>query len=298
MRPTRYKSARTLVRPIGRLPNEPKPEFRDKLRRVREHFERFNVDAADLCQWLMGLRPNAKNGDPATVPFWRFFLEPEFADCELDEKETDRLRSTVFDAASGLAPLESLKIQSLPNPVRDSLTAIVGRARTSNTRQLFERMRGMFAPHRMVLLKSAAEWIVARYQRGMDNWERQHAEWELERQAWEGEHPALTPDVRKLFTEIFISLNEHPDGTGTPGVRRKNPRICSWDRLKLGKDNCVYAGQKGHGPQCWEFSQFVAAQKNGGTIKKFFIDTANRFLAIRREIEKPEVKRKLKTSPR
>ena len=296
MLPTRYKPARTLVRPLGRLPHEPRKEFVEKCRRVRMHFEQFNIDVADLCQWLMSLRPNTRIGDAQSTVFWDFFLNPSILTVEADEKERDRWRLAAFDELLQIRFGHDPNAPPWSEEFRSAIRHVAQRPKSATAQRLFDRLRSLTAPHRLVLLKSAAEWIIARYQRGMENWQRQFAEWQREKEEWEAAHPNLTPEVRDAFTRVFKNLFENPDGDGKIGVRRKNPRICSWERLKLNKDNCVYAGQKGHGPLCWEFSKFVKAQKNAGTIKTFFVDVANKYLHVRRNLSKPGVK--LKKSPR
>ena len=74
---TRYSEARTLVRGLRRLGGESREEFKRKVLRLRRHFEQFNVDVSELCQWLMGLRPSGKGGGVATKEFCEFFLEPD-----------------------------------------------------------------------------------------------------------------------------------------------------------------------------------------------------------------------------
>ena len=47
---SRYRQARTLVCRLCRLAGEDPGAFKQKVARLRDHFERFNVDASELCQ--------------------------------------------------------------------------------------------------------------------------------------------------------------------------------------------------------------------------------------------------------
>jgi hypothetical protein len=273
--------------------------FKRKVARLREHFERFNVDVSDLCQWLMSLRPKDRVGKSGEPAFWDFFLAPNLDGVAADETEPDRWRLAVFDYISGLRPEIELAGRPVPELLRQAMLVVSGRTKTTTTTRLFDRLRSMEPSHRLVLLKAAAEWIVARYQRGLENWTRQHDEWEKEKEAWESEHPRLTEHVRNRFTRVFKELVEEPTGNGPKGVRRKNPRICPYERLRQNKDNCIYAGEKGHGPLCWRYVGFVRHQKERGRFNdEHFWENAERYLTVRRTLEKPDVRRKLRGSPR
>jgi hypothetical protein len=294
---TRYKQERTLVRRLRRLPKEDRKQFRAKVARLRTHFERFNLDVADLCQWLMSLRP--KDADPGVPVFWDFFLEPALDAVQANETERDRWRLFVFDDVAGIRSATQLADRPVPAPLREAMRWAAKRPMTSTAERLFQRLRGLGPPHRLVLVKAAAEWIVARYQRGVENRKRQREEWEKEKREWEAKHPQLTEQVRNKFTEIFKNLVEDPEGTASKGVRRKNPRLCLQERLSQDKDNCVYAGEKGHGPLCWKYVEFVRSQKEQGKFnEKRFWENAAKYLEVRRQLDRSEVKRKLKTSPR
>jgi hypothetical protein len=201
----RYETARTLVRRLCRLPGEDKTAYRAKVRRLREHFERFNVDVAELCQWWMTLRK--KFDDPQTPERFGtlgdFLLEPSIADTEADEKTRDRWRLAIFDAVAGFSHQVHLQDAVLPDNLRKAITQATQEPRNNTTAKLFDRLAKLEKPHRLVLLKSAAEWIVARYQRGMANWLRQHEEWEKEKHEWEQQHPELTPDIRERYNAIY-----------------------------------------------------------------------------------------------
>ena len=279
--PSRYRQSRTLVRRLCRLPGETRADFRRKVLRLREHFERFNVDVSDLCQWLMGLRPKDRDGDPGVPTFWHFFLTPSVDGVDADESERDRCRLAVFDAVAGIRSEIRIGDQSLSQALKDAVSQVAQRPKTVSTQQLFERMRGLDPAHRLVLTKSAAEWIVARYQHGVENWQRQRAEWEKEKQEWEGRHPVLRQEICEQFTQIFKSLVWDPEKP--PGVKNKRPRICPYERLKVDSDNCIYAGEKGHGPLCWKYATFVRDQKkqNGKFNEKHFCDNAEMYLRFR-----------------
>jgi hypothetical protein len=278
---SRYREARTLVRRLCRLPGEDRAEFRRKIARLREHFNQFNVDVADLCQWLMGIRPKGTDADRGLVEFWGFFLEPSVDGVEADEAERDRWRLAVFDAVAGIRPNVRLGDRPLPESLCEAIKFVAQLPKKKNATRLFERMPGLDPAHRLVLLKAAAEWIVARYQRGIENWERQHEEWVKEKQDWEAHHPALTEDVRSRLTTIFKELVWDPDKP--PGVRNKRPRICGHDRLSQNKDTCIYAGEKGHGPLCWKYVEFLGSLKAAGAKSQalFFAKNAERYVRSR-----------------
>jgi hypothetical protein len=135
--------------------------------------------------------------------------------------------------------------------------------------------------HRQVLAKAAAEWIVAHYFRGYQNWECQREEWEKEKTEWEKEHPELTETVRQEFNEIFKSLK----------IRIKKPRVCSWERLKAGKKDCEWAGErifgKNHGSLCVKYKKFLYDYKRhleaGKKFnEKYFVENANIYLELRK----------------
>ena len=284
MSQTRYREERTLVRRLCRLPGEDRTEFKRKVARLREHFERFNVDVSELCQWLMGLRRECADADKpgGFGTLGDFILEPSLEGSDADETERDRWRLAVFDDAAGLRRASDLGGRPVPESLRQAMERSAGGRRTPTSRRLFERLRVLGPAHRLVLLKAATEWTVARYQRGVENWVRQREEWEKEKTAWEGRHPALTEEVRNRFTDVFKSLRD-PERDGSPGMRRKNPRICGYERLRENKDNCIYAGEKGHGPLCWKYVDFVKDQKarNKRFNKKHFAENAEKYLAFR-----------------
>lgn len=289
MTQSRYREARTLVRRLCRLPREDQAEFRRKIARLREHFERFNVDVSELCQWLMGLRrrQEKRDGDGSFGVLGIFILDPSLPDVEADEPERDRWRLEVFDEVAGMRPATGPINAALPipAPLRDAITVAAAEAGTPTVRKLFARLRALEPAHRLVLLKAAAEWVVARYQRGVENWRCQRAEWEKEKNDWEKRHPNLTPQIRDQFTDIFKKLADpDPGRPGKQGVRSKRPRICPHDRLLQNKDNCIYAGEKGHGPLCWKYHEFRRTQR----ISKHFPTNAETYIRNRRRLKKPE----------
>lgn len=278
---TRYKESRTLVRGLRRLYDERREDFKCKVLRLRRQFEKFNINASEICQWLMAIRPGGKKGCDATKDFWEFFLEPErFLDDE-DKDESERYRRIVFDIAAGLETESNVADVGLSQPVVDSVRKVAKLSPTPTARKLFERLLVLDASHRQVLLKAAAEWIVARYLRGYQNWERQHEEWAKEKAEWEKEHPKLAVSVREEFNDIFKGLK----------IRSKKYRVCKWEQLKAGKDNCEYAGEsigkKRHGMLCVKYKKFLdsygresGAGKNFN--KKYFVENAKDYINLRR----------------
>jgi hypothetical protein len=257
--PSRYKEARTLVRRVCRLPHEEKREFKRKIARVRAHFERFNVDVSDLCQWLMSLRAKKEGEDRGVPVFWDFFLNPTIEGIQPDETVSDRWRLAVFDDVAGIAPVFELAGRPVADSLRQAIREVAERPKTPTAERLFERLHRLEPPHRLVLVKAAAEWIAARYQHGIENWKRQREEWEKEKREWEARHPQLTEPARIVFTDVFKNLIEDPEGDGAKGLRRKNPRICAYERLSQNKDSCVYAGERGHDPLFGSLRAFRAS---------------------------------------
>lgn len=279
---TRYRESRILVRGLCRLPGEERTGYRSKVACLRKHFERFNTDTAELCQWWFALRKQTGAGvSPASFGLLGdFLLEPTLEGVDADEPERDRWRLAVFDAVAGIRPANSLKGNPVPQPLLDAIKAADDLPRSKSAKRLFTRLKDFEPAHRLVLLKSAAEWIIARYQRGVENWVRQHAEWEREKLEWEKAHPQLTPTLQQKFTGIFRQLKNDEKKGGT-GVTRKQPRICPHERLKQNLNNCCYAGEKGHGPLCSTYAEFVkkqkAATKDRFNDRKFF-EYASRFI--------------------
>jgi hypothetical protein len=284
MSPSRYRQARTLVRRLCRLPEQPPADFKQNIARLRDHFERFNVDTSELCQWFMGLRK--QYGDPDSPAGFGlvgdFLLEPHLDNLQPDEPERDRWRLAVFDQIAKIRKVNELAGHPLPKNLLAALDQVAAQTQTPTAHHLFDRLRTLEPAHRLVLLKAAAEWIVARYQRGVENWVRHHAEWQKEKDEWERRHPTLTEEIRDRFTDLFKQLND-PERGDKPGIRRKKPRICPYDRMKPNLNNCIYAGQKGHGPLCWKYVDFVKDRKakNQRFNEKHFGDNAADYLAFR-----------------
>jgi len=207
-----------LVRRLCRLPGEDRTEFKRKVARLREHFERFNVDVSEVCQWLMGLRRECADADKpgGFGTLGDFILGPVLDASDADESERDRRRLAVFDDVAGFRRASDLCGRPVPESLRQAMERSAGGRRTPTSRRLFERFRLLEPGHRLVLLKAAAEWTVARYQRGVENWQRQRAEWEKEKTDWEGRHPALTEEVRSRFTDVFKGLKD-PEREGCAG---------------------------------------------------------------------------------
>lgn len=208
MAQSRYQEARTLVRRLCRLPGEDRTRFKAKVARLRVHFEQFNVDMSELCQWLMGLR--RRYGDPK-VPaslgeLGDFLPEPAIDGVEADTTERDRWRVAVFDVVAGIRPRTSLSNLQIPDALRTAIDRASDDPPTPTATRLFARLSRLHSAHRLVLLKSAAVWVVARYKRGMENWVRQRGEWEREKAEWEAGHSELTATIRDRFTKVFLQL--------------------------------------------------------------------------------------------
>jgi hypothetical protein len=270
------------VRRVCRLPGEDRADFARKVARLREHFERFNVDTAYLCQWIMGLRKQYGDGDNNPASFGTlgdFILEPSLEGASADEKTRDRWRLHVFDDVAGYRRVSTLDDRPIPASLRAAMgqaaAALPGQAeKNDNVVRLFARLRTLEPQHRLVLLKSAAEWIVARYLRGVENWRRGHKAWSDEKADWEKARPQLTTVIREKYTTVYKQLKD-PKRDDQPGLRKKNPRICPYERLKQNIDNCCYAGRTGHDPLCWKYHEFVKAQKVKDPTfndKRFFED--------------------------
>ena len=273
MAASRYRESRTLVRRLCRLPHQPREEFRHNISRLRKHFERFNVDVSEVCQWLMGLRKrHAKQGDPADfgvvvgfllepVREWRRLDPARWPDssAEPDDEQQAAWRLAVFDDVAGFRPCAVLGDEPPPATLREAMDVVASEPLSPTAQKLFDRLRGYDPAHRFVLLKSAAEWIVARYRRPIEFRERELTKWQEEKEKWKQAHPELTPEMCEQFTAVFKSLVD-PDrkgpGQGRPGIRKRNPRICLYERLKQNKDNCACAN-RGHGTLCWKYAEFV-----------------------------------------
>lgn len=270
------------------MPGQARDEFKAYVRRLRHHFEQFNVDTGALCQWFFSLRKwwaaSGRNGEAASFgPLGDFLLEPMLEGVEADEKQRDQWRLAVFDDVAGFRSIETLAKRSVPEWLRREMDQAraywAGEGANLAMQRMFERLGGLQAAHRLVLLKSAAEWIVARYKRGVENWERQHAAWEKERGEWEAAHRKLTPELREQFNRVFRQLRaDRPD---EPEVRRKNPRICLYERLSKNIDNCSY-GQKGHSLKCWKYVEFLKqqAEADKNFNRQLFWETATAFVRL------------------
>jgi len=269
---TRYREERTLVRGLRRLPGQSREQFRKNVLLLRRHFERFNVDVSDICQWMMGLRPKDGEVTPATQPLWDFMLEPSDGQGNA-QGDPDRMRLLAFRVATGVEHSQSGV--RLPLHVQESLRHVAALTSTESARRLILRFQQLEQSHQMILLKSASEWVRTRYSNANENWQRNRPLWEKEKAEWEKEHPALTPDACRKFSDIFKEL----------GIKDKRPRICGWNRLKLPKDNCDYAGERvgggRHAPLCKFYREFQAGLRR--EYKKQFPDNALKYLALRKQ---------------
>jgi IS605 OrfB family transposase len=277
---SRYREERTLVRSLLPLPGQARTEFKQAVRRLRGHFEQFNADVGAICQWVFPLRPGSDRPIPEAQRFWELFLSPERFVQQGDESAADRLRLCACEIAFlGESP-NCAEEFALSSAVQDSIKAVAQRPRTTEAQRLLARMRTYSRPHRLVLLKSAAEWIAARYLRGYENWVRHREEWIKEKTEWESKHPELTEAIRNQFNDIYRQL----------AVKDKRARICSWERLRQNKDNCEFAGEEKnqrHSPLCGRYREFIRDKK----WKKHFRGYAEEFLKSGKRPEHPAAKK-------
>ena len=278
---TKYKQERTLARRLKRPAGESPDSFKNNISRLRTHFERFNVDVSELCQWLMGLRPGGKRGGGETDEFYGFFLEPENSLLNGDESDGDKTRRIAFDFIADIS--DSLAQLKVSGSVSNSIRKTARLSLTPTAVELFKRMPVLSPAHRQVLLKAAAEWVFARYQRGADNWKIQHKAWKEEKEEWESKHPELTEEVIEAFNGIFKEIE----------VREKRARICSWERLSKSRDDCDFAGErlgrKNHSPLCAKYKRFYDSNKNETSgFKRFFIKNAEEYLTQRKNSNKKQ----------
>ncbi|MFQ5741595.1 MAG: zinc ribbon domain-containing protein [Acidobacteriota bacterium] len=273
---SRYREERTLVRGLEPLPGQARDTFKQNVRRLRQHFQQFNADVAGLCQWLIRFRPGSNRPIEGAQAFWEFFLEPGRFVSEADETQRDRLRLEAFEVAVGWQDGKRLASSSVSPVVQDSILAVGLLPLTHHARRLLGRLQYYARPHRMVVLKAAAEWIVAKYVRVYENRSRQGEEWQQEKTEWEKEHPELDEKVREAFNKIFRELQ----------VQEKRARICTWERLQQNKDNCEYAGERfpwdgkwrSHSTLCRKYNkEFVGTLK--GSQKGHFVNNAKQYLA-------------------
>ncbi len=277
---SKYREERTLVRGIRRFPSQDRTSFRSNVLRLKRHFEQFNIDVAELCQWLMGIRPGGKRAIVDARPCWEYLIDPSNFDAACEVKDADRLRLSAFDLCSGIAEPDD-RTSSVPEHVLGSISKVKTIPTTKSTRSLFSRLSKLQPQHRMILLKSAANWVSVRYLRGYDNWLRQFEVWEREKAKRETEHPTLTPDIRTEFNSVFEQL----------GVKTNRPRVCSLERLSHGKHDCEFAGdripvgntRKSHSALCvsfWEFAKTLPTYSRAA--KKYFVPNAKNYLKLSR----------------
>lgn len=273
-RRSKYREERTLSRGLCRPAGQDQSTFRRNVRRLRAHFERFNRDVAEICQWLMALRPGSKRQVIDDGCLWDFFLSPSS-----DDESEDTVRRIVFDVVGGWLPVSSLESLRLSKPVEDAVMALRAKPMKPRVRELFERLHSVGDSQRAILLKAAVEWIVAKYVQNTENWKRQWDEWEKEKTEWETRHPELTREIIETYDQIFGEL----------GVREKNPRICSWETLKGKRDDCEYAGQRlrvggkhtNHSPLCVKYRTFQERCLRDKPARLFFEKRAKDYLSRR-----------------
>lgn len=245
---TRYRQSRILVRPLLQGRGQSREEFKTNALLLRRHFEQFNKDVSEICQWLMGLRPAGRKGFPESAPFWENFL---VLDTDSGATKADGFRLQMFDAIAGIPEEGTLDILGIEAGLHASIQAVARRERTTSAASLFQRLSSMAPGHRQLLLKASAEWIAARHLRAYDNWVKHEAQWRKEKDTWESAHPELALEIRARFDAIFQEL----------GIKDKRARICDWTRLSEGLDNCLYAGveirKRHHAQRCKQFVEFT-----------------------------------------
>ncbi|MGH9817853.1 MAG: hypothetical protein ACRD6I_17415, partial [Candidatus Acidiferrales bacterium] len=259
------------MRPLFRLRDRTKESYKQDIRRLREHFARFNADVAGLCQWLMRLRPNHAKSIPGGEALWDFFLEPAKPAAAGDEGDAERYRLQAFEAAAFAQPPPGFADPPFTAELRESLRAVAQAKPTRAAQELFARLKGYSHSHRAILIKAGAEWIASRYARAYQNWSRHREEWQKEKDEWEQRHPQLTVGIRDQLNRVFRELQ----------VRDKRARICSAERLQQNNDNCEFAGEgypHRHAPLCVKYNRFLKAQKDSDKWKRFFRENAERVL--------------------
>ncbi|GEM_PF-1031757 len=281
---TRYREERTFVRGICRLPEEDKEAYKQKVSKLHDHFTKFNVDVSELCQWIMGFRPNNGKKDQRITLFWEFYLTPEKFINGNGNEDPDQLRLQIFDIIAGWGKESDIAETPISPELLEVLPLVSAEKKSQTAERLFERLKEFKKSHRMILLKSSAEWVYARYQRLFENYEKQHEEWEKEKKQWEDEHPELTAEIREKYNDIFKKLE----------VKKKTPRICKWECLKQNIDNCNFEGEllngKKHSQLCKKYFDFTKSYKplKGKRNKKRakFREIAEKYLDFRRKYEK------------
>jgi IS605 OrfB family transposase len=274
----KYRQERTLVRGLQRLPNQDKAEFNKNVLGLRRHFEQFNLNVAELCQWLISFKPENPGSVCETKLFWEFMLEPENFCPDTYDRGPDWLRHEIFVLAAGWRTFEDIKAHNMPESLFESIKIASSKPRSKTAEALFIRLKSLEASHVMVLLKSASEWLSTRYVRQSENWKQNEQEWQKKKAAWEDKHPELTPAIRDKYNAIFVEL----------GISEKRPHVCSWKKLSENKDNCDWAGERknigdkwiSHSDLCIKYHEF--ARKLRSKQRQHFVDNANQYLELRR----------------
>lgn len=202
----------------------------------------------------------------------------------------EEVRRIIFKAIAGDGDIERLKRLSLPEKIILSMERIRKGGASRAALEMYERLARYDSSHVAILLKSATEWVIAKYVKIRENWGRRYDEWKKEKESWERGHPELTPEAIAKYNEIFREM----------GIKDKRPRICMGEELKKSQDDCNFAGKQiktgkiwvGHSPVClkyWEFAGRWGKEKNR---KKYFEENAKEYLLIRarqRQLPKSKV---------
>jgi len=278
MNRTRYREERTITRGMRRLPGEERKSFKAKVITLRRNFEQFNTDVSEICQWLMSIRPNGKHNIPNTEPFWDFILEPHNFVVNQEETNIDSVRLVVFEMAVGWRQVTDVANFELERQLLMSLESIQSVPRTIAAKRMLQRIKNYEFQHKMVLLRSAVEWINTRFIRTYKNWEMNIKEFLEKKKVWENDHPKLTEEIRNTFNKVFDELE----------ISKKNPNICRWSHLKKNRDNCNYAGVRikvggeynNHSEKCKRYQDFL---KKHSAHKKYFAANAMMYINIRKK---------------
>ncbi|MCG3151521.1 MAG: hypothetical protein GEEBNDBF_00794 [bacterium] len=232
---SRYEPARTLVRRLLPLPGETRTDYLQRVELLKTAFREFNTDVANLCRWLMAMRPKDVSMVVCTEEAWRALVWPKSIWPEMDKASLEAWHRMTLDALLGLPAEAEEVVPPACRAVLHELPALTAHQQATTTGPaLFARLRLASHGYRGAVMKAACDWIASRYLRTRERMVQNHQAWYAEKAAWEQAHPALTPEVREQFNAIFSEL----------GVREKRPRICHWSRLEDLQNNCLHAGQE------------------------------------------------------
>ncbi len=218
----------------------------------------------------MGIRPGGRRSDERSRPLWEFLIGSGKHESATDDPAYDRQRLNAFERA-----FLGTSDHTIPREVQAAAEYVSDLPLTTSGQRLLERWRTLNWSHRMILLKSCAEWVFSRYERGIENYNRQIKLWRTEKREWETKNSDLTMEACAHFDRVFSEL----------GITSRNPRICSWDRLKGQKDDCEYAGEflkgRNHSALCVNYSRFLEGLDK--RHRKHFPGNAQLYLETRQQ---------------